>query len=105
MPSGARQFMAQGAHFESEYALLFLYTPPLRRSTPDSGSICGTTARPAPGSRRPTRRWPLSASTLEDVEDALGDAVTLRRMTGYTVTDGHGRCHLRDELVNYLHFS
>jgi type IV secretion system protein TrbE len=98
-----RQFMAQGAHFESEYALLFLYTPPLRRSTRIQDYLWDE--GPASVRQSPAdQTLAFFRKTLEDVEDALGDAVTLRRMTGYTVTDGHGRSHLRDELVNYLHF-
>ena len=36
---------------------------------------------------------------------AIGDAVQLRRMSSFVVTDRCGRDHFRDELVNYLHFA
>ena len=35
----------------------------------------------------------------------MGDAVSLRRMESYTFADRFGRDHLRDHLVNYLHFA
>ena len=99
------QFTTEGAHFESEYALVLAYTPPLRRTTRtvdlfyDDEETTGHTPE-APASRilAQFRR------ALEDFEDALGTVVRLRRMRGYRVTDARGREHLQDELVNYLRF-
>ena len=41
---------------------------------------------------------------LTAIEDAIGDAVHLRRMRSFTIADPDGTEHLSDELVNYLNF-
>ena len=98
-----RQFMREGVHFESRYALLIQYTPPLRRKSKVADLIYDDdpTERQSPADRI------LQAfqKAISDFEDAIGDAVKLERMRTYIVTDRHGREHLRDELVNYLHFA
>ena len=98
-----RQCLREGAHYESEYALIVQYTPPLRRQGRLADIIYDDddTAGASPASRILEQ----FAKALADLEDAVGDAVRLRRMRGFTVTDRHGRDHLRDELVNYLHFT
>jgi type IV secretion system protein TrbE len=98
-----RQFMREGVHFESRYALLIQYTPPLRRKSKVADLIYDDdpTERQSPADRI------LQAfqKAISDFEDAIGDAVKLERMRTYIVTDRHDREHLRDELVNYLHFA
>ena len=98
-----RQFMREGMHFESRYVLLVQYTPPMRRKSKVADLIYDDdpTERQSPADRI------LQAfqKALIDFEDAIGDAVRLERMRTYLATDRHGREHLRDELVNYLHFS
>ncbi len=90
-------------HFESEYALILQYTPPLRRNTKVTDMIYdddgGDDVSPA------DRVLAYFVKTLDDLQDALGDLVRLRRMRGYSFTDAHGIEHLRDELVNYLRFA
>lgn len=97
------RFTSEGAHFESEYALVFYYTPPLRRNTKIQDFVWvddPTTAKVKPADQA------LAAfqKALEDLEDTLGDVVKLRRMASYHVVDKFGREHLQDELVNYLNF-
>ena len=98
-----RQFMREGMHFESRYVLVVQYTPPMRRKSKVADLIYDDdpTERQSPADRI------LQAfqKAINDFEDAIGDAVRLERMRSYIVTDRHGREHLRDELVNYLHFS
>jgi Type IV secretory pathway, VirB4 components len=98
-----RRFVREGGHFESEYALLVHYLPPLRRQNKVVDLIYDdeAAARVSPASR-------ILAGfrkALADLEDAVADVVQMRRMGGYVVTDRSGREHLRDELVNYLHFA
>jgi type IV secretion system protein VirB4 len=98
-----RQFNRTGAHYDTEYALLALYTPPLRQKgrlidmmyddEPDE------VAEPA------SRILDGLAKACAEIEDTLGDAVRIRRMGSIVITDAYGRDHLQDELVNYLQFA
>jgi type IV secretion system protein VirB4 len=98
-----RQFLRERLHYESEYALLVQYTPPLRRKSKVADIIYDDD----PGERvSPAGRiLELFDKALADIEDAICEAVSLRRMRSFVVTDTYGREHLRDELVNYLHFA
>ena len=98
-----RQFMHEGAHFESRYTLLIQYTPPLRRKSKVADLIYDDD--PAERQSPADRVLQAFQKAISDFEDAIGDAVRLERMRTYIVTDRHGREHLRDELVNYLHFA
>jgi type IV secretion system protein VirB4 len=98
-----RQFLREGVHYESEYALLLQFTPPLRRRSriadlvydDDGINTISPAGRILEGFRK----------ALADFEDAIGEAIRLRRMRSFTATDKTGRPHLRDELVNFLHFA
>ena len=98
-----RQFMREGVHYESRYVLVLQYTPPMRRKSKVADLIYDDDPRER---QSPADRI-LQAfqKAVHDFEDAIGDAVRLDRMRTYIVTDRHGREHLRDELVNYLHFA
>ena len=98
-----RQFLREGMHFENRYVLVVQYTPPLRRKSRLADLIYDddATARTSPADRI----LQGFQKAVGDFEDAIGDAVRLERMRTYLVTDRQGREHLRDELVNYLHFS
>ena len=98
-----RQFMREGVHFESRYVLVVQYTPPMRRKS----RAADLTYDDDPVERQSPANRILQGfrKAIDDFEDAIGDAVRLDRMRSYVVTDRHGREHLRDELVNYLHFA
>ena len=97
------QFLKEGAHFETERALILMYTPPLRRQTKIIDFIYDDDGE---GEAVPPSERQLTGfkRILSDVEDALSDLLRLRRMGGFEVTDAFGRAHLQDELVNYLQF-
>lgn len=97
------QFMREGVHYESDYAIIVQYTPPLRRKSKLVDIIYDD--EPAENQSPADRILAQFEKALSDLEDAIADAVRLRRMGGFAVTDRHGREHLRDELVNYLHFA
>ena len=97
-----RQFTREGAHYESEYALILAYTPPLRRTSKLAELIYDDDA--AAASSPADRLVAQFRRALEEFEDQLGDALRLRRMKGYTVRDARGRERLYDELVNYFAF-
>jgi type IV secretion system protein VirB4 len=97
------QFLTQGAHFESHYVLVVGYTPPLKRESKvvdlmyvqDSNTSTHTGDRILAGFKK----------ALEDLQDTLSTVLTIERMGCYTHTDSFGQAHLRDELINYLHFA
>ncbi len=97
------QFMEEGAHFETEHALIVMYTPPLRRQTRILDFIYDDDRREdaIPPSERQVDGF---RRALADIEDTLTGSLRLRRMGGFEMTDSFGRPHLQDELVNYLQF-
>ena len=96
-----RRFLAVGMHYETEWALIVQYTPPLRRRAKIADLIYDDDAPDGGPAGRILEQF---KKTLSDVEDAVGDAVRLRRMGAFTATDRCGSQHLRDELVDFLHF-
>ena len=97
------QFLTEDAHFETEHALIVMYTPPLRRQTRILDFIYDDDRREdaIPPSERQVEGF---RRALADIEDTLTDSLRLRRMGGFEMTDSFGRPHLQDELVNYLQF-
>lgn len=98
-----KQFLAEGQHFETEYALVLMYKPPLTHTN----SVIDLVSSESPDQREASAERALNTfeKTLEDFEDVLGDCLQFRRMTSFTVTDMFKQQHLQDELVNYLHFT
>ena len=96
-------FTQEGGHFESEYAIILSYSPPLRRDNRIVEYIYDqdekTEAEPA------SRLLSLFKKAIDDIQDSLSNVLKLRRMGSFEAEDKFGQTHLRDELVNYLHFS
>ena len=97
------QFLREGAHYEGEYAIVLQFTPPLRRKSKLADLIYDDDPAAVPVSAA-DRIVGAFKKALADLEDIIAHVVVLRRMLSYTETDDYGREHLRDELVNYLHF-
>jgi type IV secretion system protein TrbE len=95
-----QHFMLEGNHYESEYALVLQYTPPLRRNSKVADLIYDD--KPEDRDSPAVRILAGFKRALDDLEDTLGDSVKLRRMHSYNVKDRTGREHMQDELVNYL---
>jgi len=99
------QFRAEGAHFESHFALVVTYLPPLRQQSrvaemmyaDDSG---GRTAR----DRTADRHLAYFEERIAELEDALAGCVRIKRMQGRPHTDAAGRTHVADELLEYLNY-
>ena len=99
-----RQFLNEGAHFETEYALILSYMPPLRRNTKIADVIYDDDPKAEPESPG-DRQIKVFERILTGIEDSLSDILRLRRMKSYKVTGLAGRTHLQDELINYLSFT
>jgi type IV secretion system protein VirB4 len=97
------RFLREGAHYEAEFAIVVQFTPPTRHKGRLVDLIYDDD--PAETISPAGRILEQFRKALADLEDAIGDAISLRRMESHTVTDRFGREHLRDHLVNYLHFA
>jgi type IV secretion system protein TrbE len=95
-------FMASGRHYETEYALLLSYMPPIRTKgklldliydgDEDAGQSPATSILAA------------FERTLMEIEDALSGALIMRRMRDFDDVDISGQPQRRSHLINYLHF-
>lgn len=94
-------FTRSGQHFESEYALMVSYMPPLRHqgrllkllyeSDDEDNSVAGTILKGF-------------EHTLMDIEDTLSGALRMRRMCDFEDLDAAGYPQRRSHAINYLHF-
>jgi type IV secretion system protein VirB4 len=95
-------FTTSGRHFETEYAVLVSYMPPIRSKGRLLDMLYDTDgdAEQSPASAI------LAAfeRTLMEIEDALFGVLDLRRMRDFTEIDAAGGMQHRSHLVNYLHF-
>jgi type IV secretory pathway VirB4 component len=96
------QFLKEGSHYESVYAFVVQYIPPLRQQSrivdliyDDDGLVRESVA---------DRTMARFKEALGTIENGIGDVVRMRRMVSYTHEDRAGTRHLRDELVDYLQF-
>jgi len=92
------QFMREGVHYEGEYALVVQFTRPLRRRSKVADLIYDDD--PAENTSPASRILEQFKKAIADLEDAVGDAVNLRRMESYTHACRLGREHLRDHLTS-----
>lgn len=99
-----RQFEREGAHYETRHVLILQYTPPLRRQTRVLDMIYDDDTGADSDKGYADRVLAKFEKDLQDIEDAIAGAVRLERMRTYVAADNQGVEHLRDELVNYLHF-
>jgi type IV secretion/conjugal transfer VirB4 family ATPase len=98
-----QHFMASGQHFETEYALLVNYMPPIRTK----GRLLDLIYS-GEDEQEKSPALDILASferTLSELEDALSSVLTLRRMADTVELDVTGKRQLRSELLNYLHFT
>ncbi|EOL3511726.1 transporter [Escherichia coli] len=95
-------FEQQNALFETEYALVLQYLPPLRRESKLNELVYDDDGRDnsSPADRTLTE----FKRRLDDLHDGLGDLLHMRRMGSITVGEGED-AYLSDELANFLHFT
>lgn len=95
--------MAEDQHYLTEHVICVQFTPPLTRDNRVADfAYSGEKQRKEDLA---AKQQSYFAKALEELQDNLSDVLTMQRMGGFVVTDEYGRQHLRDELVNYLHYT
>ncbi|MBN8646421.1 MAG: transporter [Caulobacterales bacterium] len=98
-----QHFMTEGEHFESEYVLILMYTPPLRRDSKIQDYLYDEDEN-LKGISPASKILDQFKKAINEMYDRLGNYLSLRRMKSFEFEDENGRKHLRDDLVNYLQF-
>ncbi len=94
------QFMAEGAHFESDYFLTLTYLPPIAREEKVKGWMFeGMKGRQA-NAARVLEQFKLRIAGFEDVFKSL---FTVSRLKSALEGDGSGKAVVYDELLRYVH--
>jgi type IV secretion system protein TrbE len=94
-----QQFMAKGAHFESDYFLALTYLPPLQSEEKVAGWLFeGQKQKPGPASNA-LARFKAKIATFEDVFKSL---FFIERLRGVPFHDSHGFDHAHDRLLRYV---
>ena len=94
------QFMAEGAHFESEYFLTLTYLPPVAREEKVKGWMFEGMKGKHGDAARVLEQFKARITAFEDVFKSLF-AVT--RLKSVIERDGAGKFTLFDELLRYVH--
>ena len=95
-------FLSGDRHYETEYALLVQYTPPIK----SKGMLVNLVYDDHGADPQSPGDIALAAfkRVLTEMEDALSGALDMQRMHDYSTTDRTGQVQRRSHLVNYLHF-
>ena len=103
-----KHFMAEGAHYESEYVLLLMFEPPKRKEQKIKELVYDDDFVTEASAHNPGPKIIEQFNhVLRDMEDFFGDVLRLRRMRSHLVTiDSRvsDQQVLRDDLVTYLHY-
>lgn len=96
------QFMAEGAHYESAYALSLTFLPP----TKTEGRITRMMFDGEEGTASDTgdRYLKQFKDAIHQIEDQFGSVFMLDRMKGRARVDDFARTHTYDDMLQYLHF-
>ena len=95
------QFMAEGAHFESEYFLTLSYLPPLEAEEKIKGFLFEGTRR-ASNTRAAELALDRFRSRVEAFENVFGSLFQIERLKRVTATDEVGFAQTYDGLLRYL---
>ncbi|MEJ2118521.1 MAG: transporter, partial [Alphaproteobacteria bacterium] len=96
-----RQFLAEGAHYETGQAVILVYRPPIRHQSRIISSLYSGGGEAAPVGDQQVEIFQRACQQLEDI---LGDVLlNFRRMGALRFVDRNGREHHQDELVNFLY--
>src|SRR4051812_1264594 len=96
-----QQFMAEGAHFESEYFLSLTYLPPLEAEEKIKGWMFDGN-RAYSSSRTAEQVLERFRSRVDMFENVFGALFQTDRLKGVTLTDEFGDSHTHDQLLRYI---
>lgn len=96
------QFEAEGTHYESHYALVVTYLPPMKQQSKVADLMFDDVKRAKQSIA--DRTLAFFNQSVGELEDALSGVVRLQRMRGHRNTDAQGLSHVTDEFLQYLHF-
>ena len=94
------QFMAEGAHFESEYFLTLTYLPPVAREEKVKGWMFEGMKGKHGNAEQILEKFRARITAFEDVFKSLFSVTRLRAVSE---RDGAGNCAIYDELLRYVH--
>src|SRR5216684_558510 len=94
-----QQFMAEGAHYESNYFLTLTYLPALENEEKISGWVFDGTNETTGGAARALARFKTKVAAFEDTFKCLFPVERLRRLE-FDDDDGFPKIH--DRLLRYL---
>ena len=97
------QFQAEGEHFQTMYALVVTYMPPLA-STQKAGNLMYDKDASEQRVNAGTRILEFFKQQIGELEDSLSGVVRLQRMRGNPYVDESGERHVNEELLQYLNF-
>lgn len=95
-----QQFMAEGAHFESDYFLTVTWLPPVEAEERLRGWMFDGRANESGRSAR--RLLDQFRGRVESFENVLGSLFRIERLTAETVKHGEGTIYQTDRLLRYL---
>ena len=98
------QFEEEGAHFESMYAVVVTYLPPVSASRRLADFMYDEEKREQVQAQG-TRVLDSFKLQIAELEDALSTIVRLRRMQGVRYQDEYGQQHVNEELLQYLNYT
>lgn len=101
-----RQFQQVSSHYESIYALLVTYLPPLRSHSQLTEMMFDDDRRGRTNKRAiADRTMQYFEQTLKELQDSLAQVVEIERMLPTEFLDEFGTSHTREPLLQYLNFA
>lgn len=96
-----QQFMAEGAHFESEYFLALTYLPPVEAEERAKGWLFDGRGAWST-SRTAAQHLERFRVRVDHFENVLGSLFHIERLKRIELIDHHGTRHRNDQLLRYL---
>lgn len=99
----ARHFRLEGTHYESIYAVIVSYMPPLRRNSNMADMMYDDSHDSAKSLQ--DKLLDKFKRDINDLGASLANTLKISRMHGMRYVDEWGKSHINDQLLQYLNFS
>lgn len=101
-----KQFKAVESHYESIYALVLTYLPPMRSQSQLGEMMFDDSATGKPSRNAvATRTIEFFQHTLDEIEDTLSQVLDIERMGTVETEDEWGVKHIREQLLEYINYT